>query len=148
MISSWNYIESNALLFADDMKISRKITSTADCLRLQTDLNIIHNWCLENKLTINVSKCSTVTFTRKQTPIVHPYAIGDQVLVGKTEHNDLGVIYETDLKFKKHIKNTTNKASRMIGFILKNTKTFTDTFCLVALYNSLVKSLLDYCPPI
>lgn len=65
-----NYIHSDILLFADDAKIFRKISSLDDCTTLQTDLDRLSLWCSMNQLDLNVSKCSSVCFSRKAL-IVH-----------------------------------------------------------------------------
>lgn len=56
-------IIANILLFADDLKIYPEIRSHADSLTLQSDINTIVQWCNENGLSININKCSTMTFT-------------------------------------------------------------------------------------
>lgn len=58
-------ILANILLFADDLKIYLEIRSHADALTLQRDIDTIVRWCNENGLSININKCSTMTFTRK-----------------------------------------------------------------------------------
>lgn len=57
---------SHSLLYADDTKIFAKIQTTDDCLKLQSDLNRLHEYCLRNKLFLNIDKCCIVSFTRKK----------------------------------------------------------------------------------
>ena len=54
------------LLYADDMKIFRKITNDQDSHILQQDLNELHRWCVMNKLKLNIGKCSVIHFSRSQ----------------------------------------------------------------------------------
>jgi len=59
------------------------------------------------------------------------------------EKKDLGVTFDIDLSFDKHIHNCVNKANRMMGLIKR---TFShmdkDTFCM--LYKALVRPHLEY----
>ena len=48
--------ESNIRLFADDCMIYRKIMVSSDIDKLQTDLNRLGEWVVENKMKINPSK--------------------------------------------------------------------------------------------
>ena len=48
------------LLYADDLKIFRKVTSTNDCLLLQSEINKLTDWCKNNKMELNISKCKII----------------------------------------------------------------------------------------
>jgi len=54
---------SNALLYADDMKNFRKIECKEDCFALQKDLDSIVKWSENNRLPLSVGKCEKITFT-------------------------------------------------------------------------------------
>jgi len=54
---------------------------------------------------------------------------------------DLGVLFDRDLSFAQHI---CLKAYKMLGFIRRHTYHITDTRALTLLYNSLVRSILEY----
>lgn len=41
---------SNVLLFADDMKVFRRIGAPDDAVLFQADLNNIATWCVQNEL--------------------------------------------------------------------------------------------------
>ena len=43
--------------YADDMKIALRIKYINDCLKIQSNVSELGNWCLENKLYLNVGKC-------------------------------------------------------------------------------------------
>ena len=45
----WRNTESNIRLFADDCVIYRKIKDSSDIDKLQTDLNRLGEWAVENK---------------------------------------------------------------------------------------------------
>ncbi|KAF0766865.1 Reverse transcriptase domain-containing protein, partial [Aphis craccivora] len=49
-INDIEFLNSKTLLYADDMKIYRIITSSADNLLLQENLNRFNNCCTQNNL--------------------------------------------------------------------------------------------------
>jgi hypothetical protein len=58
-------LEFHALLFADNLKIYRQVSSSEHCVMLQNDLETIDKWCRQNNFSLNIGKCSVVSFSRK-----------------------------------------------------------------------------------
>lgn len=136
---------SKILLFADDLKIFLRVDEEADCLKLQHDLNIIYTWSIENKLFFNIGKCSTMSFTRKHNIIDYTYRIDEAALARVSEMRDLGVTFDSQITFNEHIIIMTKKASKMYGFIVRNSRQFNNLKCIRQLYISFVRSILEYC---
>lgn len=90
-------------------------------------------------LDLNVSKCASVSFLRKTHPFVFDYSIENHLLCKLNEIYDLGVII--DCRSKDFI---VRRAYRLLGFITKMTRDFTNTTCITFLYNSLVRNILEY----
>ena len=65
-------------------------------------------------------------------------------LVQQSIVKDLGVIFDEKLKFDHHIDSVVRKAYSMLGFIMRATTDFHDMSCIRFLYNSLVRSRLEY----
>ena len=59
------------------------------------------------------------------------------------EEKDLGVLFDTTLKFSSHIAATASKANRLVGLIRRTFK-FLDQKMLVQLYKSLIRPHLEY----
>lgn len=60
-----NYVlKGPRLIYADDLKIYRRIRSESDARILQQEIDTFTNWCTLNCMTVNPSKCSTITFAR------------------------------------------------------------------------------------
>ena len=59
----WRNNESNIQLFADDCVIYRKIMDSSDIDKLQTDLNRLGEWAVENEMKKNRGKSKAVRFT-------------------------------------------------------------------------------------
>lgn len=56
---------------------------------------------------------------------------------------DLGVTFQSDLKFDSHICNCVNKANRILG-VIKRTFSFLDAESFIPLYKTLVRPHLEY----
>ena len=79
------------LLYADDLKIFLIIRSNEDCLELQRLIDMFAKWCYMNFLSISVSKCCVITFTRCKSPVIWSYTIGENSLERVSVIKDLGV---------------------------------------------------------
>lgn len=128
-------------MFADDLKIFMKIDCLESCSKLQSDLNELYAWCNENQMTLNVAKCNRIV------PLQTNYRINNSALPKVDTIKDLGVTFDSKLKLYVHINSIVSKAYRMLGFIMRTTKDFTDINCVKYLYNTskLVRSQLEYC---
>ena len=63
---------SRPFLYADDTKCCKQISSSSDCSLLQQDLDCLHGWSIENKMSFNVLKCFIVHF-HKNISSVFPF---------------------------------------------------------------------------
>jgi hypothetical protein len=117
---------SSTLLYADDAKFYKSVTSLSDCNELQTDISNCHLWCLRWKLMLNLTKCNVISFSSKKTIIKYDYLINNSPLTRVDKVNDLGVLFKSNFSFKEHINNIVNKSFRILGFIKRNSKNFTD----------------------
>ena len=136
--------DAQFLLFADDLKIYLEISSHADCERLQITLNKLQVWCSTKQLQLNVSKCSTISFSRKLNPIIHSYFHLGQQLVRTENIRDLGVTFDSKLCFKDHIHDIYRRSLRTLGFITRNSYEFKSVQCFIHLYKSLVRPIVEY----
>lgn len=135
---------STSLLFADDLKFFREIKSEEDCKLVQDDINAVYNWSILNKLEFNINKCSTISFTRNNSPFVVSYFM-DNVILNRVSHvKDLGITYDSKLSYKLHIESAIRSSFRSLGFIFREAKHLTDINCLIKLYNTLVRPKLEY----
>ena len=140
---------SEILLFADDCKIYKDISSVIDCDLLQQDLNRIYLWCQEWHMKLHQDKCFYMNFSLKRSnDISSNYFIGENALKRIFEMKDLGVYFTPNLNFNLHISKITSKSLQMFGFMKRVTRDFTDVKTLHVLYNSLVRSRLEYCSQI
>lgn len=57
----------------------------------------------------------------------------------------IGVIFYSKLQFNEHINQIVNSACKTPGFVIRNTKSFTNINAIKCLYYSLLRSKLEYC---
>ena len=60
----WRNTESNTRLFAGDCIIYRRVMDSGGINKLQTDLNRLGEWTVENEMKINPDKRKAVSFTK------------------------------------------------------------------------------------
>lgn len=135
---------SRLLLFADDLKIYKEIRSLDDCAALQVDLDSLWCWSQRNLLPLSIPKCQVITFSRSRTPIVFPYTLDGTSLQRVSSVLDLGVTFESGWRFGVHIDKICAKASKALGFVFRFTREFPSSLVLRTLYDSLVRSQLEY----
>ena len=133
------------LLFADDLKIYKRITINIDSTCLQSNLNRVYEWCVNNCMDLNIDKCYVVSFHRHKIRPMLSYSIGGNFLSHVDQLCDLRVTFESSLSFSLHIKNICGQSFKLLGFIYRNTKNFKYSNCLKVLFNSLVRSKQEYC---
>lgn len=88
-------------MFVDDLKLYTSISSTANCLTLQNQINLLQEWCHRNRLFLNISKCKIVTYSRKHISLNFPYSIN--IILERTNIiKDLGVHFDYQVTFNYH----------------------------------------------
>lgn len=136
---------SKIYLFADDLKAIKSIHNLSDSILFQNDLSRLTDWCTRNKMALNIKKCNHVKFTRNINIIPTKYYLMGESIEEVDGIRDLGVFFDKKLSFNKHIDNIIAKASRMLGFVLRECKNFKKPLVKLIMYNSLVRSHLEYC---
>jgi len=143
-INDISNINSNILQFADDAKLFRILKTPLDTKLLQYDLDYISNWCGKNKLYLNVSKCKIITFTRKCVSLINKYFLNGIELERVNQVKDLGVYLDSSLSFNDHHVHIQNRASSMLGFIMRSCNNFDNPLALKSFNYALVRSIFDY----
>jgi hypothetical protein len=90
------------LFYTDDMKLV-PVRGFQDCMKIQSDLNKLPEWCERNSLFLNVDKCKTITFSRTHYPVEFVYMLAGAVLDWISSMNDLGVIMDESMNFSEHV---------------------------------------------
>ncbi|CAH8605723.1 unnamed protein product [Dicrocoelium dendriticum] len=108
-------VESSLLLYADDAKLWRTINLPDDAHALQTDLDRLNQWSIENNLPFNASKCRVLS-TRPSafSPV---YYLGASILQISSAERDLGIITQTSLSVSASCRKAAAAANRMVGLL-------------------------------
>ncbi|XP_017475436.1 PREDICTED: uncharacterized protein LOC108365787 [Rhagoletis zephyria] len=113
--------------------------------KLQNDINSLSVWCTSNKLSLNISKCVVMSFSRSHKPHPPVYWLNGQKLQVVTTIKDLGVTVDNELNFANHINDISLRAHRVLGLIIRSGRDFRDPYTLIRLFDALVKPILVYC---
>lgn len=142
-------LDENFNCYADDVKIFSEINSPDDCHKLQEKVKKLEKFSRDNGLKLNAKKCVVLSLTRRTKKFIcHDYTIDNLILERKNEMKDLGVIFNGSCTFNTHIDTTCRKSKRALGFVIRNSRDFKNYKTTISLYNSFVKSILEYASPI
>ena len=98
---------------------------------------------------MNITKCAFIKFTNKRISLFDfIHTMHDSPIPRVYDIKDLGVTFTSSFSFTKHINIVTAKSFRFLGFIKRSMKFFKDPTVLISLYNSYIRSKLEYCSTI
>jgi hypothetical protein len=118
--------------------------ASGDCLKIQSNLNRLAEWCESNALELNVGKCKSIEFSRLRHPIEFSYMLGGIILDRVDSINDLGVIMDSKMSFTGHIDVAVGRTLAMLGCVKRLSRRFRDSYTLKTLHDSLVLPKLEY----
>ena len=133
-----------SFLFADDLKIvyASKRLETKFTENIQDDLQRLENWSTKWLMPFSPHKCGIITTLSSPLPPIyffnHPISTKECI-------KDLGLMYSSTVNFSEHIDAITNKARRLMGFILRN---FSVLEARTLLYTICIRPVLEYNPAI
>ena len=142
-------LDSECLLYADDAKIYRKITTPQDAATLQTDIDRLSSWSATWGLSLNPAKCKAFSVTLRRAPVRTTYRIGSAVLESVDEIKDLGVTIDSKLSFSAHVSRIVCQANRALGLMIRTFQAGTkrskfNKHTLLVTYYANVRSILEY----
>lgn len=137
-------IDVDCLLYADDVKLFSRVDCVDDCTKLQNATAKMQEWCVLNRLPLNVDKCNVMSFTRKRNTCTYDYVVNGTVLRRPDVIKDLGITFDPKLSFVKHIELVTVSAYKSLGFIIRGSRDFADVETLKLLYSTFVRPKLEY----
>ena len=129
-------------IFADDTKIHNKCEYHST---IQSDISKLEIWSETWQLYFNNGKCKCVHYGHNNPKHKYYFNTKDgpvEIAEADTE-KDLGVIFDSSLKFDQHIKAAVNKANAVLGLIKRNFE-FIHENIFLKLYKALVRPHLEY----
>ena len=132
-------ITSMVHLFADDTKISLRLTNQNQTNDLQNDIDRLDEWSDKWKLRFNIAKCKTMHIGYHNDKHIYQMGSGESrmYLNQVTSEKDLGITFQDDLQFTKHL------ADSMLGLIHCSFQ-HKDNEMLIHLYKALVRPHVEY----
>ena len=137
-------VDSDGLLFADDTKIFRAITSKEDALNLQSDLKNLEEWSSKWLMRFHPDKCHVLTLGKfENIRYTQRYMINNEELEHVFEEKDLGVIIDSELSFTEHISSKVRVANGIVGLI-RRSFSYLDCNSFKKMYTAFVRPHLEY----
>ena len=135
--------------FADDSAIWKCTRKPKAAIKiLQEALIIIHNWCKEWGFKISTDKTKVVVFNRRYstTKYLPKLTLGDKKLEFSPDAQFLGLCFDHQLTWSKHIKTLTQKCQKDLNLMkmVSGTSYGADKKTLIRLYTTLIRSKIDY----
>jgi hypothetical protein len=127
--------------FADDCKLTRKVSCEEDQEEMQADLNTLEMWSDKWQMAFHPDKCKVLHIGHKNRK--SKYYINGTEISKVQEEKDLGIVISEDLKPKKHIARIVKKTNRILGMIYR-TITCKNKANIMNLYKTLIRPILDY----
>ena len=137
-------VSSDVRLFADDCIMYKEIKTAKDQDALQKDIDSLCKWEKSWQMSFNSTKCYTMHVTHKTNILTRDYNMNGNVLETVKHRPYLGVEISNDLSWAQHIKQTSNKANKMLGLLRRNIHSCSKDVKDIA-YKTLVRSKLEYC---
>ena len=128
-------INSNGLMFADDTKIFRAVSSYDEADQLQADIANLEEWADTWQLRFNYDKCHILTLGKfDNIHHAHRYEMSGTELEHVSEEKDLGIIIDGEMNFRDHISRKVCIANGIVGqirrsFSFLNCETFRRIYC-------------------
>ena len=135
-------VQSNMKMFADDVKLYRKIESHTDFEILQDDINTLCEWSKKWLLQFNIQKCK-VMHCGSSNPKFKYKMHGEDLQTTDTER-DLGITITSDLKPSTHFQRAANKGMAALRVLRGCFDRLTEQN-FAGLFNTYVRPHLDYC---
>ena len=141
-----NIADSFISSFADDTRLSRAVSGVTEASFLQTDLEKIYEWSVENNMQFNAKKFEVLRYGQDDVlKCTTSYISSDGSVIPEKDHvRDLGVTMSNDGSFRQHITNMCTSARNMCSWILRTFHSRSADLMLT-LWKSLVLPILDYC---
>ena len=143
-----NGLQSNVKMFADDtclFSIIKVKSNSANALN--SDLEKINDWAIQWKMLFNPDPSKQATellFSRKRANEYHPDLIFNGSIVNRvTNQKHLGIVLDSKLNFKDHIKQAIEKAIKGLN-VIRKLNNYLPRATLITIYKSFIRPHLDY----
>ena len=135
------------LLYADDTVLytaTNDLTLTSQ--HMEQDLQLVQQWCSDNSLTINSKKTKVMGFSLNKNILfknIGPFKLLNQSLEVVDNYKYLGIILDTQLTYKPHIKNIVAKGTHKL-IVLSKIRKYLYVRTSLTIFKSMILPHFDY----
>ena len=133
-------MRSECLVYADDIKIWRTLTSDADVTILQDDLSRVASWLADHGLQANPTKCACMHIQPGST--VATYTLSGVPVRTTSCERDLGTLTSADLSTTQNTNRLASNARSRIGILVRLTGRL-DRQCFPAIFRTVIRPHLE-----
>ena len=134
--SHWKYV--------DDVTIS-EVISLGEASSLQSDIDCISQWALQNNMNLNAKKCKVMTiYPLKSMPDIPTLVVNKLPLDSVSSYKVLGLTLSDTLKWNDNTTEIVSKASKRLYILRVLKRAGVPPTDLITIYNALVHSVLEY----
>ncbi|GBO21011.1 hypothetical protein AVEN_136294-1, partial [Araneus ventricosus] len=134
-------------LYVDDLHISCYARNMQLIERqLQTAINNIVEWSNKSGLTISAQKTIGIHFCKRPLHPVPELFLSGVPIRFQDNYKFLGIVFDKRLTFLPHIASLRKRCLRSLNILrtLSNTSWGADRSCLLRVYRSIIRSMIDY----
>ena len=110
---------------------------------LEMEFMILHQWFHDNHMALNLGKCNYMVIGSRD--LSHEIRLNNNKITSSNEEKLLGIFLDSKLNFESHIGSLCRRAGQKIS-ALARLKNYLSSDQRNLLLNSVIKSLLTYCP--
>ena len=103
----------------------------------------LKNGSLTGRCPFTPRKCTTIRVTRKKWPLNTTYQLHGHTLEVVDGGKYLGIYISNDLSWREHVRHTTAKATKSLGFLRRNLHSCPQNVRAQA-YTTLIRQVLEY----
>ena len=144
-----NIFNVNLKMYADDTVVYASGNSVPGVqTTLQTCMDYVYNWCLTNRLYMNMKKTKVMWFknTDKSPTLEVEYEISimGNLLSRVYSYQYLGIELDSTLSYDKHLESVVNKSTHKLC-VFRKIRRFISQETAIIVYKQMILPLLEYC---
>ena len=135
-------------LYADDTKIWREISVSDDHYILQSDIDRLFTWSVNNKMRFHPDKCKALSVTLQHNilgALPFYYKLNNTRIEYVLSHTDLGVTINTKLKWGAHCDILVSRANSKLGLLRRTCHFTTNKRQKRSFYLAVIRSIFEHC---
>jgi hypothetical protein len=130
---------------SNDLKMRPSIANVENCKRSYCDIDIDHNWYLDDGMKLNTGKTIDISSSRNINSVNFNYKLCNKLIAFSQCVKDLGILLDGKLYFHSHVNCIFLQVFKMLRFdSLILYFPFSTIDSLMTFYNALVRSKFEY----